>query len=105
MAEEQKGSALSDPRFWLSVLGFLWVLTSAVTTSIWSKLNSIDSTVQASSVQSAAEGQKRVEMERRLSSLETRVATDERDQNAYNYDQGKMMTKIQTQIGMNKDGK
>jgi type II secretory pathway pseudopilin PulG len=97
MAEEQKTSALFDPRFWLSILGFLWVVSSAAVASIWSKLDSINTAVQASAIANAAEAQKRAEMERRIGQLEGRVTIDESNQTAYNFDLSKQMTKLQAE--------
>lgn len=102
MPEDQKTSALFDPRFWLSILGFLWVVSSAALASIWSKLDAISTTVQSSAISNASETQKRADLERRVSQLESHVIATEANQTAYNFDLSKQLTKLQTETANEK---
>lgn len=95
-----------DPKTWVSILGVLLTIMITVSSFAWNQLTMLNANVQALNNSMIETRTKQAEQIKTLE--EKQRATDQKldtfinNQNAYNYDQGKMLTRIQTQINMEK---
>ena len=99
-------SAWQDPRTWVSILGLLLTLCVVVGGYISSQLSALNINVQALNNSMIETRTKQAEQIKTLEDRLHKLEDAQRDQSAYNYDQGKMLTRIQERMNMKeKDNK
>lgn len=108
-SDSRPPSAWQDPKTWVSILGVLLTLMITVCTFIWGQLATLNGNVQAlnnSMIETRSkQGEKISTLEDKQRTTDAKLDKFITDQNAYNYDQVKMLTKITTQLGMRDQAK
>lgn len=100
--ESDKPSPWQNPGLWVSILGFLLSLCVVVGSMVNSQLRDLHSDMTNLTISTTKTNTQQAEqireLQEKIAKIETKQATDETNQTAYNYDLSKSLTVIKTKM-------